>query len=96
MGIFSTLYNLGGYVKNGVYGYFYPSPPEIKKPLSRNLIYEIESYENKKYRKQNQYQLDKLMDEVKFYPIICNYKYYKSLHFAIKNQINNNEYFYNL
>ena len=36
------------------------------------------------------------MDEIKFYPIIKNYKYYKSLTFGLTYQDRSNEYFYNL
>ena len=70
MYIFSTLYNFGGYIKNGVSSFFYGNNHELKKPLTENLKNEIESYENKKYRKVNKYKLQRLMDEVKFYPIL--------------------------
>lgn len=91
MGIFSTLYNFGNYLSS----FFYQSNTELKKPLTENLKYEIETYQTRKYRNQNKYQLQKLMDEIRFYPIVKNYKYYKSLNFGI-NYNQPDEYFFNL
>ena len=96
MYIFSTLYNFGGYIKNGVSSFFYGNSQELKKPLTENLKYEIETYQTRKYRKLNKYKLQRLMDEIKFYPIIKNYKYYKSLTFGLNSNYRPNEYFYNL
>ena len=96
MYIFSTLYNFGGYLKNGISSFFYGNNHELKKPLTENLKYEIETYQTRKFRELNKYKLQRLMDEIKFYPIIKNYKYYKSLTFGLNSNYRPNEYFYNL
>ena len=96
MYIFSTLYNFGGYIKNGISSFFYGNNQELKKPLTENLKYEIETYQTRKFRKLNKYKLQRLMDEIRFYPIIKNYKYYKSLTFGLNSTYRPNEYFYNL
>lgn len=96
MYILSTLYNFGGYLKNEISSFFYGNNYKLKKPLTDNLKYEIETYQTRKLRQMNKYKLQRLMDEIRFYPIVKNYKYYKSLNFGLCYNDRQNEYFYNL